>query len=193
MRRRHGRRRGLIVGLVVAVAGLVALGVARAAGDEPVCASGTEMSGAPPPQGLRVVCSHPDGRRDVTEWWPRGGRHSTGSLVDDRREGIWTFWYQWGQKKQQGLFRAGEREGVWQRWHANGQLAVRATYVAGRLDGPWSLFYPDGALHRSGQFADDLKLGTWIEWLPGRKGGIVTKYVSGRRVSRREFSGDTGP
>lgn len=174
--------------------GAAVVGVAAAvacAATPPSCPRGTAMSGAGPPDGVRMVCSYPDGRRsDVTEWWPGGGRQSAGSLVDERREGSWTFWYLWGRKMEEGEFRAGERDGVWRRWHPSGQLAVTATYAAGRLHGPWRLFYPDGAPHRAGHFADGVKLGTWVEWTPhGER--IETRYEAGRAVSRREFPKDT--
>lgn len=72
-----------------------------------------------------------------------GQAKRTGSVVDGRNNGRWTWYYPSGKKRMEGTFDHGKRTGVWHTFSASGDTLTEAFYADDKLNGPYTLFGPD--------------------------------------------------
>jgi antitoxin component YwqK of YwqJK toxin-antitoxin module len=78
-------------------------------------------------------------------------------------DGVYTEWYP-GHKqiKVKGRKNAeGKKEGVWKMFTEDGYDLSIQTYKDGKRDGAVIVYHPNGALHYSGDYENDERVGTW--------------------------------
>jgi hypothetical protein len=61
-----------------------------------------------------------------------------------------------------GMVVNGQREGQWTAFFANGMIRSRATYKAGKRTGNVEVFHDNGMPYYTGQYQDEVKVGTWV-------------------------------
>lgn len=79
----------------------------------------------------------------------------TGSLLDGRNQGRWTWYYPNGRKKMEGDFQGGKRTGRWVTFAANGDTLTTSMYRNDRLNGPHTEYGPGGRPARVITYVDD--------------------------------------
>lgn len=84
-----------------------------------------------------------------------GQAKRTGSVVDGRNHGRWTWYYPSGKKKMEGTFDHGKRTGPWYTFSATGDTLTEAFYSEDKLNGPYTLFGPDGRRASVTLYKDD--------------------------------------
>jgi len=63
----------------------------------------------------------------------------------------------------------GLREGQWTAYFPNGIIRSRADYRAGKRNGPAEVFHDNGMSYYTGQYRDEVKVGTWLFFDPQGK------------------------
>lgn len=79
----------------------------------------------------------------------------TGSMVDGRNHGRWTWYYPNGRKKMEGDFQGGKRTGRWVTFADNGDTLTVSMYSNDRLNGPHTEYGPGGRPARVVTYVDD--------------------------------------
>lgn len=63
----------------------------------------------------------------------------------------------------------GERDGQWTAYFPSGIIRSRADYRAGKRNGPVEVFHDNGMPYYTGQYRDEVKVGTWLFFNPQGK------------------------
>lgn len=84
----------------------------------------------------------------------------TGSVVDGRNQGRWTWYFPNGHKKMEGDFDGGKRTGRWITYSPNGDTLTVSMYRHDKLNGPHTEFGADGQPTLVTIYADDRPVGT---------------------------------
>lgn len=71
--------------------------------------------------------------------------------------------------RMQGQVVRGERDGQWTAYFPSGIIRSRADYRAGKRNGPVEVFHDNGMPYYTGQYADEVKVGTWLFFDPQGK------------------------
>lgn len=87
--------------------------------------------------------------------YPNGQPRSSGSFVDGKAEGTWTWWYQNGEKMMEGVFVNGNRNGTWITWYDNGTKKSQAMYKDDKLEGSFTSWYRNGKINHQGNYEAD--------------------------------------
>ncbi|MCA9026403.1 MAG: hypothetical protein KDA86_14445 [Planctomycetaceae bacterium] len=138
-----------------------------------------------------------------------GNKLGEGTLVDDVRDGVWTWWYDTGEEfasmtydmgtpvgTERHLSRDGkilttgeykdgkEYDGTFVDF--NGELAVLSmrTYKEGDPDGKWQWWHPNGAVNTEGAFEGGDKHGTWTWYYPNGQKFAESNFDHGTMVGR---------
>jgi|WetSurMetagenome_2_1015567.scaffolds.fasta_scaffold85843_1 antitoxin component YwqK of YwqJK toxin-antitoxin module len=77
--------------------------------------------------------------KQIGTWisWFEDGTYGTGSFLDRKYDGLWTFWYQNGKKLKQGNYVNGKEEGKWTSWYSNGYKKEEGEFINGERNGLW--------------------------------------------------------
>jgi len=125
------------------------------------------------------------------------------SLRDGRKQGRYQELTPYGKVTVEGRYLSGHKWGAWREWtarrvptleqhwrrdqldgrvrkYADGKVVVEATYKRGKAEGPY-VEYRNGKPALTGQFAGDLRTGTWtsfdadggVAWTATYKAGIL--------------------
>ncbi|MBP8822372.1 MAG: hypothetical protein KBH07_01855 [Flavobacteriales bacterium] len=79
----------------------------------------------------------------------------TGSAVNGRNQGRWTWYHPNGRKKMEGDFDGGKRTGRWATFSPTGDTLTLSTYRNDKLNGPHKVYGPDGRPAQVITFLDD--------------------------------------
>ncbi len=135
-----------------------------------------------------------------TVWYDNGQKHLEGALIDDQRDGTWTWWYDNGQKAAVMEYDAGAITGTEQHWARDGELISEGRFQDGlewdgtfidfdaelkptalrslkdgQPHGAYLWWHENGTLNTQGQFVEGLRDGTWIWYYQdGQKFADVT-------------------
>lgn len=90
---------------------------------------------------------------------------STGAVVVDGMQEIHTA----DGGRMQGAVVRGERDGQWTSYFPNGIIRSRSDYRAGKRDGPVEVFHNNGMPYYTGQYREEVKVGTWLFFDPQGK------------------------
>ncbi len=111
------------------------------------------------------------GPRQVSDQWPGGAPKRTGTLVEEKQEGDWTYWYANGQKQAAGAWVHDLQSGAWSWWYDNGKpkqsgqydpsIALAKSYSAAHRTGHWQHWYDNGQRYAEGDYVKDRQDGTW--------------------------------
>lgn len=89
------------------------------------CPDGTDLHGAPPPDGVEVWCARADGTRHgpSTTWHEDGTiKAAEGRYRDGNQHGVWTWWSAGDSPWRQVAFDNGLRSGRVILWNGQGQV-----------------------------------------------------------------------
>lgn len=83
----------------------------------------------------------------------------TGSVVNWRNQGRWTWYYPDGRKKMEGDFAGGKRTGRWITFDSNGDTLTVSMYRNDQLNGLHTDYGPDGRPTLSTNYVNDKPTG----------------------------------
>ncbi len=167
----------LSIAALLAVASLIT-GMAKAetaeAGDSGTVVPTDETDAAQPIVRLRTL------------WYENGEKQLEGTLVDDQRDGTWTWWYDNGQKAAVMEYDAGTAVGTERHWTPDGELVGEGefrdgvewtgTFIDfdaelkptalrslkdGQPHGAYLWWHKNGTLNTKGQFVEGRRDGVW--------------------------------
>ncbi len=146
-----------------------------------------------------------------------GQKLSEGTLVDDVRDGLWTWWYDTGEEfasmtydkgtpvgTERHLSRAGEVittgdykdgeefNGTFVDFNGQLQITSKRTYRDGSPEEKWQWWHPDGSLNTEGVFVGGQKDGTWMWYYPNGQKFAETNFDHGTLVGRESHWSSEG-
>ncbi|PJA07368.1 MAG: hypothetical protein COX70_07035 [Flavobacteriales bacterium CG_4_10_14_0_2_um_filter_32_8] len=69
-----------------------------------------------------------------------GQKKRSGSVKENKNNGIWTWYYDNGVKNMEGNFINGKREGKWITWDTVGNKIIECEYINDQLNGEYILW-----------------------------------------------------
>jgi antitoxin component YwqK of YwqJK toxin-antitoxin module len=164
-------------------------------------------------QSLKSVLIYSeDGRKAAaTFYYPDGNISSTGSYLDQLKEGKWQFFsstgksYRISEEYYSRNLRNGLsvkffpdsaiaekvsyvndiRQGEWTQYYPNGSLHLKSNYLNGKVNGKFEVWYENGGIEFSGQYKNDDRDGPWVIYNEDGSVKYKLEYVSGVTKDRR--------
>lgn len=75
-----------------------------------------------------------------TEFYDDGKVKAQGKMIDNKREGEWSYFYPNGKIWSYGEYKNGKREGLSNIYHENGVLKIEGQYINGLPSGKWKIY-----------------------------------------------------
>ena len=113
-----------------------------------------------------------DGKRRVGKWlfYHEDGKNimSEENYVNDKLDGEYKTFYKTGKSTEVAYYKDGLLDSVYKKYSIKGHLYQHFTYKAGKLDGK-AVYYSrkTGSLTTKGAFKDDIRVGTWENYVDG--------------------------
>ena len=79
-------------------------------------------------------------------YWPSGTLFARGTLLDDKKEGLWEEWRKDGRLAESATYKEGELHGLFEHYWPSGKLAIRTYYKEGTQYGSYEFFHSNGQL-----------------------------------------------
>jgi len=90
---------------------------------------------------------------------------STGTVQEDKKNGVWTYYHPNGKTESTGVFVNDVKVGRWKYYYDNGNLQSSGEYNnAGQKTGHWDAFYSNTNPRSRGVYENDLRVGIWYDW-----------------------------
>lgn len=141
-----------------------------------------------------------ESREIKADYDPVTKENSKGFLINNKKDGLWTYWYDGVQKKKEGYFKDGVEVGKWTFWYEDGKVQYIGTCKNGKKEGQGVLNYKSqSVLNYIGEFKNDLRDGYGTlryvngdinyegEWKNGLPDGQGKGYDQGRLVYDGEW------
>lgn len=140
------------------------------------CPDGSELKGAPPPEGTEIWCEKEVGGVPVKDgifvtYNLNGDRMLEGYYHEGKQSGEWTMWYNNGQRASVDHYKDGVQDGEHISWYANGAKAIEGNYRDGKREGAWHRWDPNGLRVWTDVYKDDVKVSTTSGGLGAAAGG----------------------
>lgn len=81
----------------------------------------------------------------------------SGVLLNNLKQGTWTWYYSNGKTELTGKYEKGKRVGIWKNFNSNGVLTLERTYSANKLNGRYTKYNEDGSISHQEIYKDDIK------------------------------------
>ena len=111
------------------------------------------------------------------ELTPRGKVVVEGRYAGDRKHGVWREWTELGVPTLEQHWKHGKLDGEVKKYDG-GKLVEDATYKAGKADGAYAELR-DGKPWLTGQYAGDLRTGTWTTYDASGAATMIATYKDG--------------
>ncbi len=96
--------------------------------------------------------------------FPNGRIYSEGTIMDDKKSGLWKYYDQYGNVKYTEKYRNGELTDTTFGYHPNGKLEYQIVYKKGMRNGLYLEYDLMGTLVQEGYFKDDERSNDWYEY-----------------------------
>lgn len=137
-----------------------------------------------------------------------GQKLSEGKLVDDVRDGLWTWWYDTGEEFARLMYDMGRPVGTERHLSREGEIITQGEYrdgqefngsfvdftgglqvtslrryKNGKAHGEWQWWHQDGAINIEGAFVDGDKDGVWTWYYPNGQKFAESNFDHGKMIN----------
>ena len=113
------------------------------------------------------------------EYFPNGKKQCEGKLLNNKRDGKWTFWDEQGMKIYEGHYKNGLQHLQWTFLDKQGR-EVTESYDEGKKHGLWRYWDDEGRGVIENHHKDGFKNGLWV-YYDDNGNGRIENYINGKK------------